>query len=172
MYNEETKRNNEHVWATVFITNINAIFDFDYYLIPERGEKSPVDMYAKSRSGKFKELKLQLTHAVELPFVNYEEAKSANYSRQPTIDAIERKYEKLHRQGANISELILVIQGYMNQDTACAVFSDESFSKYTEYPFAGIYYVAPYMLSGDSDESLQNGYIVAIKEAFTLASVG
>lgn len=169
MYSEETKRNNEFVWASVFVSSINDSYGFDYTLVPERGEQSPVDMYAVSHSGKLPQLKLQLTHAVELPFIAYEEAaKGANYTKQPTIEAIERKYEKLHRQGADLSELILVIQGYMNHDTAHAVFSDKDFDKYAQYPFAGIYYVAPSMMSGDTEESVQEGYAIAIKDAFSL----
>ncbi len=166
MYEEETKRNNEHIWASVFINEINRQHHFDYTLVPERGEDSPVDMYAVSESGKFPKLQLQLTHAVELPFMAYEAPIAADYTKHPTMEAIERKHEKLERQGANLGELILVVQGYMNQDTARTVFSDRAFKKFKHYPFQGIYYAAPAMMSGDTDESLQKGYIVAIKDAF------
>lgn len=165
MYSEEIKRNNELVWASVFIHEINNQNNFDYTLIPERGENSPVDLYAVSQSKKFPELRLQLTHAVELPFISYEQPTTADYSKQPTIDAIERKFEKLTHQGVDLSNLILIIQGYMNKDTATIVFADESFEKYRAYPFKGIYYVSPAVMSGDTDESLQDGYIVAIKDA-------
>ena len=170
MYDEETKRNNEHIWASVFINEINKQYNFDYNLVPERGENSPIDMYAVSESGKFPQLQLQLTHAVELPFMAYEAPISADYTKHPTVEAIERKYEKLQRQGADLSKLILVIQGYMNHDTANTVFADSTFHKYKKYPFQGIYYSAPAMLSGDVDnaqEPLQEGYVVAIKDAFS-----
>lgn len=166
MYEEETKRNNEHVWASVFVTEINKQHHFDYKLIPERGENSPVDMYAVSESGKLPQLQLQLTHAVELPFMAYEEPISADYTKHPTVEAIERKYEKLERQGADLSNLILVVQGYMNYETALTVFADKTFKKFKDYLFQGIYYSAPAMLSGDTQESLQEGYIIAIKDAF------
>ena len=166
MYNEETKRNNELIWASVFVHEINEQNNFDYTLVPERGENSPVDMYVVSQSKEFPELKLQLTHAVELPFMAYEQATGADYTKQPTIDAIERKFHKLMHQNADLSELILIIQGYMNHETAEAVFADKAFEKYADSPFKGIYYVAPPMMSGDTDESLQEGFIIPIKGAF------
>ena len=168
MYNEETKRNNELIWASVFIAEINKQHGLDYVLVPERGENSPVDMYAVSRSDRAPQLQLQLTHAVELPFMAYEKPVSAHYTKHPTIEAIERKYEKLTHQGVDLAKLILVIQGYMNHETAEIVFADEVFAKYRSYLFKGIYYVAPSMMSGDTDESLQEGYVVAIKDAFKL----
>lgn len=167
MYAQETKKNDEHVWASIFVAEINYDYDFDYTLVPERTEESPVDMYAVSKSGKFPKLSLQLTHAVELPFIAYETPQTANYSRQPTIDAIERKYEKLSRQGVDLGSLILVVQGYMNLETAKATFADEHFMKYQDYPFKGIYYVVPPMFSDETDETLQDGLVMEIKNAFS-----
>lgn len=166
MYFQETKRNNEFVWASVFVHEINRQNNFDYTLFPERGENSPVDLYAVSQSQSLPDLRLQLTHAVEVPFMAYEHPTSADYSKQPTIDAIEKKYEKLRHSGVDLEGLILIIQGYMNQETAEKVFADVAFEKYLSYPFKGIYYVAPPMMSGETHESLQEGYIVAIKGAF------
>lgn len=166
MYSEETKRNNELVWASVFIHEINEQNQFDYTLVPERGEESFVDLYAVSQSHKWATLKLQLTYAVELPFIAYEQPSSADYSGKPTMEAIERKFHKLSHQEVDMSDLILVIQGYMNRQTAEKVFAAQEFDKYLSYPFKGIYYVAPAMMSADTDESLQEGFIVPIKGAF------
>ena len=166
MYTEETKRNNELVWASVFASEINKQHGFDYTLVPEHGENSTVDVYAVSKSHKFPQLQLQLTHAVELPFIAYEEVDKANYTKQPTIEAIERKCEKLQRQGADLSKLILIIQGYMNPEAAAIVFADPDFEPMKKYEFAGIYYVSPPMLSEDTSESLQDGFIITIKNAF------
>lgn len=167
MNGQESKRNNEHIWASVFVNEINRQHNFDYFLVPERGENSPVDMYAVSKSEKFPQLALQLTHAVELPFMAYQEPVAADYTKHPTVEAIERKHHKLVHQGENLNKLILIVQGYMNHDTARTVFADPSFEKFRNYSFQGIYYVAPAMMSGDTDESLQEGYIVAIKDAFS-----
>ncbi len=166
-YGEETKRNNELVWASVFVNELNRLYGYDYVLVPERGENTPVDMYAVSKSGKVPQLQLQLTHAVELPFMAYEQGTSANYTKQPTIDAIERKCEKLKSQNIDLSQIVLIVQGYMNHKTANKVFlEDKTFKKFTEYDFAGIYYVAPSMMSGDTQEFLQNGYMIPIKDMF------
>ncbi|HEX3095944.1 MAG TPA: hypothetical protein VHQ20_02375 [Patescibacteria group bacterium] len=166
MDSEQNKRNDEHVWASVFVQAINDQYGFDYYLVPERGEDSPVDLYCVSESRNLPQLELQLTHAVELPFMAYEETADVNYTEQPTIEAIERKFEKLTGQGEDLSKLILVVQGYMSHKTATKVFTDSIFDKYKHYPFQGIYYAAPSMMSGDTDESFQTGYIIAIKSAF------
>lgn len=166
MNSEANKRNDEHVWASVFTRAINKQFGFDYALVPERGENSPIDMYAVSKSGNLPELKLQLTHAVELPFMAYEQTQSADYTEEPTIDAIERKNERLQSQGVDLSEIILVVQGYMNHRNAQRVFSEGKFDKYKNYAFKGIYYAAPSMMSGDTDESFQDGFIIPIKDAF------
>lgn len=166
MQAEQYKKNDEHVWASIFVHSINQDYGFDYTLVPERTEESPVDMYAVSKSEKFPTLNLQLTHAVELPFVAYEGPQTANYSRQPTIDAIERKFEKLTRQGVDLGTLVLIIQGYMNLETAKATFGDEVFMKYKDYPFKGIYYVVPPMFSDETDETLQEGLVMEIKNAF------
>ncbi len=167
IYSEETKRNNELVWASVFVNEINKLHGYDYVLIPERGENTPVDIFAVSKVGKMPQLQLQLTHAVELPFMAYEQGVSANYTKQPTVDAIERKREKLESQDVDLSKIVLIVQGYMNEETAKQVFlEDHFFNKFKEYGFLGIYYVAPSMMSGETQEALQDGYIIPIKDAF------
>ena len=44
--------------------------------------------------------------------------------------------------------------------------NNEDFLKFKDYPFAGIYYVVPPMFSGESDETLQDGLVMEIKDAF------
>lgn len=166
MFSEETKRNNELVWAAIFTAEINKQHNFDYTIVPEKGENSNVDVYLVSKSKKFPQLQLQLTHAVELPFIAYEEPVAANYTKQPTLDAINRKCEKLQRQGADLSKLILIIQGYMSPTSANFVFTDPDFDPVKKYDFAGVYYVSPPMLSEDTSEELQNGFVVTLKNAF------
>jgi hypothetical protein len=166
MYSEENKRNDEYIWASIFASELNKQHGFDYTLHPEHTEGTPVDMYLASLSGKYPQLEVQLTHAVELPFIAYEEPVTANYSKQPTMEAIERKFEKLTRQGADLTRLILLVQGYMSHEVATEVFAAPVFDKYKTYPFKGIYYAAPAMMSGDTNESLQEGYMIAIKDAF------
>jgi hypothetical protein len=166
MLGEEHKRNDEYVWSSIFCSELNKIYGFDYTLHPEHNEDSPIDMNLASLSGKYPQLEVQLTHAVELPFIALESHDSADYSGRPTIEAIERKYEKLTRQGADLTRLILLVQGYMSHEAAIKAFADPAFEKYRSYPFKGIYYSAPAMMSGDTLESLQEGYIIAIKDAF------
>lgn len=163
---QNIKKNNEYVWAEIFIAHINKLYNADYLILPEMTEHSPVDMYAVSRSGNFPKMNLQLTHAVEVPFVALQEHMKVDYSKDPTIDAIEHKRQKLTEQGADLSKIILVIQGYMNTELAKEVFTSEVFGKFNGYPFAGIYYVAPPMVSAETNELMQDGVVVPIKDFF------
>lgn len=165
--NENIKKNNEHVWAAVFVHEINRFHKTDYYIEPEWSEFSPVDMHVVSKSGKHPHLDLQLTYAIELPFVAVDdESKTLDATRKPTIEAIEKKYQKYSEQGTDMTHLILVIQGYMKKSVANKVFNDPEFTKYKKFPFKGIYYVSPPMISEETNEHLQSGYVKAIKEAF------
>jgi hypothetical protein len=163
---ESTKKNSEFVWASTFVNFINKTYGTHYEIIPELGENSPIDMHLECAQCADQHLDLQLTHAVEVPFVALHEHSAIDYSRQPTIDAIDRKKEKLEAQGVDLSSIILIIQGYMSASQAQQVFADKSFDKYKKYPFAGIYYVSPPMIDGETNEFMQEGNVIAIKEFF------
>jgi|GEM_PF-1260401 hypothetical protein len=163
---ENTKKNSEFVWASTFVNFINKTHGTNYEITPELGENSPIDMHLECAQCVEQHLDLQLTHAVEVPFVALHEHSAIDYSKQPTIDAIERKKEKLEAQGADLANIILIIQGYMSASQAKEVFKDKTFDKYKKYPFAGIYYVSPPMINGETDEFMQDGNVVAIKEFF------
>lgn len=163
---ENTKKNSEFVWASTFVNHINKTYGTNYEITPELGENSPIDMHLECARCTEQHLDLQLTHAVEVPFVALHEHGAIDYSKQPTMDAIDRKLVKLQAQGAKLDEIILIIQGYMSQAQANEVFADPAFTKYRDYPFAGIYYVSPPMIAAETDEYMQDGVVVAIKEFF------
>lgn len=163
---QNTKKNSEFVWASTFVNYINKTHQTSYEITPELGENSPIDMHLECARCAEQHLDLQLTHAVEVPFVALHEHSAIDYSKQPTMDAIERKKAKLESQGAYLNEIILIIQGYMSQAQASEVFSDEAFKKYRSYPFAGIYYVSPPMIAAETDEYMQDGVVVPIKDFF------
>jgi hypothetical protein len=163
---ESTKKNSEFVWASTFVNYINKTHGTNYEITPELGENSPVDMHLECARCSEQHVDLQLTHAIEVPFVALQEHSAVDFSKQPTMDAIDRKKEKLQSQGADLSQIILIIQGYMSAAQAEAVFSDQAFAKYKEFPFAGIYYVSPPMISGETDEYMQDGVVIPIKEFF------
>lgn len=163
---ENTKKNSELVWASTFVNYINKTHGTRYEIIPELGENSPIDMHLECAKCTERHLDLQLTHAVELPFVALQEHAATDFSKLPTMEAIDRKLEKLQSQGADLTGIILVIQGYMNAQQAHEVFTDQAFAKYQSYPFAGIYYVSPPMISGETDEYMQDGVVIPIKEYF------
>lgn len=163
---ENTKKNSELVWASTFVNYLNKQHKTNYQINPELGENSPIDMHLECPRCTEQHLDLQLTHAVEVPFVALQEHSAIDYSKQPTIDAIERKKEKLLSQGANLQDIILIIQGYMSETQAKRVFADEVFEKYQSYPFAGIYYVSPPMISGETAEYMQDGVVIPIKSYF------
>ncbi len=163
---ENIKKNNEFVWASVFLNYLNKNHDADYRLEPEYGENSPVDMHVISQSGKLPHLDLQLTHAIEVPFVALTEHMAVDYTNHPTVQAIQRKQQRLEEQHANLGKLVLVIQGYMNQELANQVFDQKFLDMFTDSPFQGIYYVAPPMISAETNELMQDGVVVEIKSAF------
>ncbi|HMQ02134.1 MAG TPA: hypothetical protein PKD79_03655 [Candidatus Doudnabacteria bacterium] len=161
-----TKKNSEFVWASVFVNYINQAHGTNYEISPELGENSPIDMHLECARCTDQHLDLQLTHAVEVPFVALHEHSAIDYSKQPTMEAIDRKKAKLESQAAKLEEIILIIQGYMSKTQAETVFRDPVFAKYKTYPFAGIYYVSPPMIAGETDEYMQNGVVIPIKDFF------
>lgn len=166
MTNENIKKNDEHVWASIFVNYLNKTRQADYKIVPELAENSPIDMHAVSSSGKNPHLDLQLTHAIEVPFIALKEHMDVDFSSHPTIMAIERKFNRLSEQGVDLSRIVLVIQGFMSHKQAEKVFTHQAFDKYKTYPFAGIYYVSPPMISGETQESLQDGFVIPIKDFF------
>lgn len=163
---ENIKKNNEFVWASVFVNYLNKERSADYRLEPEYGENSPVDMHVISRGGGLPHLDLQLTHAIEVPFIALEEHMKVDFSNHPTVQAIERKQHRLQEQGANLGKLVLVIQGYMDQKLADQVFNSKFKEQFKDSPFMGIYYVAPPMMSDETKEVMQSGVVMAIKDVF------
>ena len=163
---ENIKKNNEFVWGSAFVNYLNQTRGADYRLEPEYGENSPVDMHVISQSGDLPHLDLQLTHAIEVPFIALQEHMKVDFSNHPTVQAIWRKQNKLQEQGANLSKLVLVIQGYMNQELADQVFNKEFLERFQSSPFMGIYYVAPPMMSAETQESMQSSVVVVIKDVF------
>lgn len=162
-----TKKNSEYVWASTFVNYVNKTQGTNYRVIPEQEENSPVDMHLICESCAHQHLDLQLTHAIEVPFIALQDHMDVDYSKHPTIEAIEHKTIRLTEQKADLSKIILIIQGYMNPEMASKVFADKVFAKYKQSRFAGIYYVAPPMISGETDEFVQDGLVVSIKDYFT-----
>lgn len=165
MFEVSEKKQLEQIWSKVFVSKINEEQGFDYEVVVEPEEMSPIDVMAISKSGKFPQLKLQLTFAIETPFIAYPPMAS-DYTKVPTQRAIDKKIEKYGNQQVDMSDIILLVQGYMSSKAVKFSFADSSFKEYAHYPFKGIYYVSPPMFSGETNEQLQGGVLVTIKDAF------
>ena len=163
--NETVKKSNEFVWASTFVHYINEKYGFDYEVVPEPREDSPIDMRAISKADMYPELDLQLTYAIETPFIAYPPVAS-DFSKEPTLHAIDRKLQRYTEHAISMENLVLIIQGYMSKSAGKKAFADPALQKYAHYPFKGIYYVSPPMVSGDTQESLQSGFVYTIKNAF------
>lgn len=163
--NVAIKKNTERIWTLAWVRYVNIKLNADYEIEPEYDELTMVDMHAVSKSGKFSKLDMQLTFAIEMPFIAYESAE-IDWTKKPTLEAIDRKLTKCETRGMDCKFLILIIQGYMNKKQVKIAFADPEFKKYAHYPFRGIYYVSPPMISGDTKENLQGGTVYAIKKAF------
>jgi hypothetical protein len=166
MEDEIPKKDSEQRWAKILSESLNSQKQSDYAVYPELSENAPVDAYLFSPSKKFPTLNLQLTHAVEVPFIAKDEKQSADYTNLPTAEAIERKKNKLIAQGAELAEIVLVIQGYMDFDSAKKSFDSEGFQKYSTFPFKGIYYISPTMLDAADGTEVQHGFALQIKDPF------
>lgn len=165
MFEVSEKKQLEQIWSKVFVAKINEAYGFDYEVVVEPEEMSPVDAMAISKSGIRPDLKLQLTFALETSFIAYPPMAS-DYTKVPTQRAIDKKLKKYSNQQVDMSELVLLVQGYMSHQAAKYSFADASFKDYAHYPFKGIYYVSPPMFSGDTNEQLQGGVLITIKDAF------
>jgi hypothetical protein len=163
--NETIKKSNEYVWASVFVNHINLHYGFDYEVVPEPEEATPVDMRAVSLSLQYPALDLQLTYALETPFVAFPQIAS-DFSKEPTLAAIDKKLEHYRKIGTATEKLILLVQGYMSKTAGKRAFSHPALKRYAHYPFKGIYYVSPPMVSGETNESIQQGFVYTIKDAF------
>lgn len=165
MFEVPEKKQLEQIWSKVFVSKINDKHGFDYEVVVEPEELSPIDVLAVSKTNAYPVLKLQLTFALENSFIAYPPMAS-DYTEVPTKRAIDNKIERYTNQQIDMTELILLVQGYMSTKAAKYSFADASLKKYAHYPFKGIYYVSPPMFSGETNEQLQGGVLVTIKDAF------
>lgn len=167
MINDKLKKEKEYVWADIFVDHINKEHGFDYVVELYEAEDQPIDALAISARNQFPKLKMQLTYAIEVPFVyNGVKSQSPDYSTKPTEEAIEKKFHKFMHHHIYMHDIILIIEGYMNEEHAKEVFTDEIKKKYGAYLFQGIYYVSPTMKSDETGEVLQSSYIIPLKDAF------
>jgi hypothetical protein len=160
------KKRKELIWTQVFIEHINKEFGFDYVAEMYDFEDQPVDAVAVSARGIYPKLKFQLTYAVEVPFAYKGVSTEPDYSIKPTRDAIERKAEKFMNHNIYMDDIILIVEGYMSEEQARQDFTEDFKLKCAEYYFQGIYYVAPKMVSAETQEAFQESYIVTLKDAF------
>jgi hypothetical protein len=160
------KKRKEYLWTAVFIAHINKQYGFDYVAEIYESEDEPIDTVAVSATATYPKLKFQLTYAVELPFAYKGNEIEPDYSAKPTVEAIERKNEKFQNHHIYMDDIILIVEGYMNEEQARSAFPEELREKYKDYYFQGIYYVAPKMISDDSKEAIQESYVITLKDAF------
>lgn len=168
---ESTKENHELIWAHIFIYHINNEKKFDYVVEP--GPNDLTDVYAKSVSGKFPLLKLQLTWAVEKDFNPKKEIKSLEFSSKIVLKTVKHKFDKYKKQGKihYLSEIILVIQGDITRGWLDLLDDKNVNKEIKKYPFAGIYYVSPPVIRSsqlDRTQIKDDGFIVCFKDAFAL----
>lgn len=166
---KSTKANHELIWAYCFVFHLNNENSFDYEV--EEGPNDLTDVYAKSKSGKFPILKLQLTWAKEKDFSPKTVIKDLKFSTEIILEAVKRKYEKYNKQGKAdfLKEIILVIQGDLPSGWDDLVDDKKIKEEIAKYPFRGIYYITPPgTKSSQKDRTpiMHNGFMLCFKNAF------
>lgn len=161
--------NHELIWAHFFIYHLNNEKSFDYEV--EEGPNDLTDVYAKSESGKFPDLKLQFTWVVEKDFSPKIITKDLEFNTEIILETIKRKYEKYSQQGKSdlLKEIILVIQGDLPRGWNDLVNDEDTKKEIVKYPFLGIYYVTPPVLRSSADNRTiikDNGFILCFKDPF------
>ena len=166
---KSTKANHELIWAYSFVYHLNKEKSFDYEV--EEGPNDLTDVYAKSKNGKFRTLKLQLTWAKEKDFSPKTIIKDFKFNTEIILEAVKRKYEKYDNQSRTdlLKDIILVIQGDLPSGWDDLVDDKKIKEEITKYPFCGIYYITP--PGSKSSQKLKtlimhNGLMLCFKNAF------
>lgn len=157
------KTDNENLWGEFFISFINREKGLDYDIHSNKEESSDIDVFAKSKSGKYPDVPLQLTYAKEQDFSIINKPRECIYSKEVIIDAVERKIIKCS------NDIILVIQGYMSECWIRDVFNQDLFNeiKEKEYNLRGIYYITPPSLINKNGKNIQSeGFCICLKDGF------
>lgn len=148
--NELNKYNREKEWALILVRYINSkgndyIISEDY--IPP-ANWADVDVSAKSSSGNFPPLYMQLCLDVEPGNEGYEKIRGNinahsfnNFGK--TLDAIKYKADKYAKQGKDISQITLLVQSYYLIEGDKKYRIPELQDKCRQYKFKAIYILSP-----------------------------
>lgn len=158
----------EKTWATLFLELINEEKGYDYEAESELNQDCIIDVYAKSRTTKHTTLNLQLTEAKEwesgslsltVPQKKFlsDVGSFNNDCVQKTID---EKIKKYISRGEDLSNVILIVQGYLSKDWLSHEING-LVKQNRHNPFKGIYYLHPPAIS---NRGTQNGFYFPIKD--------
>lgn len=156
------KQEKELFWAKIFIHHINRSRGFDYKVEPHQNIHSLIDTKAVSRSGKYPELNMQLTWVEEIEFnPSKEPTKYLFFNKNKIEEAISRKTPAENTK--NVSNIILLLQGYMAEPWADDILTDQFCDQYKVSPFKGIYYIVRPFTNSSGEEDPKNGSVLPIK---------
>jgi len=148
----DNKVNIELVWAEIFCSYINERFAWDYQMVAGGVFKIPenypdIDVVLVSPSGK-ENLFLQLRRDLkDIEFINIDGKRTPFFSAGEIEHSINEKQKKYEKQGRDIRNVILLIQGggipYLEMKLWMR---DVCIPKNT---FRGIYYISPRSLMNE-----------------------
>lgn len=156
MTKEERKSKFEQTWAEIFFSYINDKYNFDYQTKSLPNQISAIDVIGISKSGKFPELKTELTQALHFDI-------SRNGIVHLDCDQVENRIDEkivyYNKKLINLTDKILLIQGHIDYvDMEYDIIQLRK--KYISAPFKGIYYIKC------PDYNKNNSFIMSIKNAF------
>lgn len=161
------KQEKELFWAKIFIYYINYSREFDYRVKPHQNIHSLIDVKAVSRSEKYPELNMQLTWVEEFEFNSNKPVTKYLFFNEGNIKkAIERKTNEYIKRREKISNIILLLQGYMAKPWANDILTNEFCNQYKSSPFKGIYYLVRPSTDLKGKEHPKDGQILPIKTMF------
>lgn len=156
MSKKERQSKCEQTWAEIFFSYINDKYNFDYQIKSPPNQISAIDVIGISKSGKFPELKTELTQALL-----FEDSKNgiAHLDCDQVENRIDEKIAYYNKKLINLTDKILLIQGHINYvDMKCDIIQLRK--KYITAPFKGIYYIKC------PDYNKNNSFVMSIKNAF------
>lgn len=151
--------------AEIFLRNINLEQNTDYKAIPAVDYEPALDIIADSNSGKFADLKLEITQVREYDNIinkivhqKQELAKVVFFDCDQIQARIDEKIKQYKNKKINISDRILILEGSLGHCWMMDI-KEDLVRKNILNPFRGIYYIE--IKGTDSEE-----FVLAIKDAF------
>lgn len=154
---EQGQHEYEKKWAQALLDHINSENGSDYIATKPKGQLATwadVDIEAKSPSGNYPSLYLQLTVDKRRDIVmKIEGHKFPVFNCDKVLQAVSEKAAKYLKSGKDFSQITLVIQGTLKENNCHFELTPELLQNCAAFPFKAIYYISAPSLSNYRGEN-------------------